>query len=116
MRKFANWNFQIPMVYNKDTIYHIKTKHKIPNTKKPMNIFHPLVARWFENKYGPPTDIQSKAWPVIARGEHALITAPTGSGKTLTAFLWALNRLIIQPRTVGRNPRVVCVSSESPQQ
>lgn len=59
-----------------------------------MNLFHPLVSRWFKKKYGMPTDIQAKAWPVIAKGEHALITAPTGSGKTLTAFLWALNRLI----------------------
>ena len=32
--------------------------------------------------------------PKIAAGDHLLITAPTGSGKTLTAFLWALNQLI----------------------
>ncbi|MGD0229431.1 MAG: DEAD/DEAH box helicase, partial [Syntrophorhabdales bacterium] len=42
---------------------------------------------------GEPTDIQAKAWPVIAGGAHALVTAPTGSGKTLTAFLWAINQL-----------------------
>jgi ATP-dependent Lhr-like helicase len=57
--------------------------------------FHPLVARWFEEKVGRPTDVQQQAWPKIAAGEHLLITAPTGSGKTLTAFLWALNQLII---------------------
>jgi ATP-dependent Lhr-like helicase len=56
--------------------------------------FHPLVARWFEEKVGRPTDVQQQAWPKIAVGEHLLITAPTGSGKTLTAFLWALNQLI----------------------
>jgi len=56
--------------------------------------FHPLVARWFKEQVGQPTDVQQQAWPRIAGGEHLLITAPTGSGKTLTAFLWALNQLI----------------------
>ena len=56
--------------------------------------FHPLVRRWFEEQVGNPTDIQERAWPVIAKNEHSLITAPTGSGKTLTAFLWALNQLL----------------------
>jgi ATP-dependent Lhr-like helicase len=74
-----------------------------------MELFHPLVARWFDKKYGPPTDIQFKAWPVIARGEHTLITAPTGSGKTLTAFLWALNRLISNHELSGAT-RVLYVS------
>jgi ATP-dependent Lhr-like helicase len=56
--------------------------------------FHPLVAHWFEKQVGQPTDVQKQAWPRIAAEEHLLITAPTGSGKTLTAFLWALNQLI----------------------
>ena len=56
--------------------------------------FHPLVAAWFREQVGVPTDVQAAAWPRIAAGEHVLITAPTGSGKTLTAFLSALNHLI----------------------
>ena len=52
-----------------------------------------VVRDWFARKFEAPTDIQSQAWPVIARGEHVLLTAPTGSGKTLTAFLWAIDRL-----------------------
>jgi ATP-dependent Lhr-like helicase len=56
--------------------------------------FHPLIKHWFQNKFRIPTDIQSKAWPVISRGEHVLVCAPTGTGKTLTAFLWAINQLI----------------------
>ncbi len=43
---------------------------------------------------GPPTPIQAAAWPHIAAGEHVLVTAPTGTGKTLAAFLWALDRLL----------------------
>ena len=54
--------------------------------------FHPEIHRWFVNRFQQPTAVQQAAWPVIASGEHSLITAPTGSGKTLTAFLWSLNR------------------------
>ena len=53
--------------------------------------FHPGVAAWFNDRFPAPTDVQERSWPRIAAGEHLVITAPTGSGKTLTAFLWALN-------------------------
>jgi ATP-dependent helicase Lhr and Lhr-like helicase len=56
--------------------------------------FHPLIAGWFTDRIGHPTDVQQQAWPRIATGEHVLITAPTGTGKTLAAFLYALNQLI----------------------
>ncbi|MFA9454428.1 MAG: DEAD/DEAH box helicase, partial [Candidatus Aminicenantaceae bacterium] len=59
-----------------------------------LDLFDPLVSRWFAEEVGPPTDIQQKAWPPIISGEHVLLCAPTGSGKTLTAFLWAINQLV----------------------
>ena len=43
------------------------------------------------DRFRTPTDVQEQSWPRIAAGEHLLITAPTGSGKTLTAFLWAID-------------------------
>src|SRR5256886_5464559 len=55
--------------------------------------FHPVVARWFEEKFGSPTEPQVRGWPSIQDGEHTLIAAPTGSGKTLAAFLASLDRL-----------------------
>jgi ATP-dependent Lhr-like helicase len=54
--------------------------------------FEAGVRDWFVETFGTPTPIQAVAWPAIAAGEHVLATAPTGSGKTLTAFLWALNQ------------------------
>ena len=56
--------------------------------------FHPLVETWFAERIGAPTAVQNAAWPLIAAGEHLLVSAPTGSGKTLTAFLWALDQLL----------------------
>ncbi len=58
------------------------------------SLFDPLIARWFTTQVGPMTQVQAQAWPVIAGGQNALITAPTGSGKTLSAFLFALNQLL----------------------
>src|SRR5436305_8040990 len=55
--------------------------------------FHPVVARWFEEKFGSPTEPQQQGWPAIQSGAHTLIAAPTGSGKTLAAFFAELDQL-----------------------
>ena len=60
-----------------------------------LSLFHPLIQKWFSEKVGVPTDVQEKAWPEIVKGRHVLVTAPTGCGKTLAAFLWGMNQLII---------------------
>lgn len=57
---------------------------------------HPAVRAWFEETLGEPTEPQLLGWPVIARGDNALILAPTGSGKTLAAFLMAINDLCMR--------------------
>jgi ATP-dependent Lhr-like helicase len=58
-------------------------------------LFHPVTAQWFRAVFDRPTAPQRLGWPAIARGESTLILAPTGTGKTLTAFLWCLDRLML---------------------
>ncbi|MGD0479147.1 MAG: DEAD/DEAH box helicase [Terracidiphilus sp.] len=64
----------------------------------PFACFHPVTAAWFKAVFDAPTAPQRLGWPVIARGESALILAPTGTGKTLAAFLWCLDRLMLGSR------------------
>ena len=59
-----------------------------------LDAFHPLVAGWFRERFGAPTDPQREGWPQIGAGHDVLIAAPTGSGKTLAAFLACMDALV----------------------
>ncbi len=61
-----------------------------------LGLFHPVTAAWFRAVFEGPTAPQIEGWPAIARGESTLILAPTGTGKTLTAFLWCLDKLMLR--------------------
>jgi ATP-dependent helicase Lhr and Lhr-like helicase len=78
--------------------------------KPPAVAFSPAVRAWFEASFPEPTPPQSKGWPAIARGDHTLILAPTGTGKTLSAFLWGIDRLTSTPRPDGVGTRIVYIS------
>jgi ATP-dependent Lhr-like helicase len=56
--------------------------------------FHPAVAAWFGATFPAATEAQLRAWPLIQSGRPTLVAAPTGSGKTLTAFLAAIDALV----------------------
>ena len=61
-----------------------------------LDIFHPAVRHWFRRHFPTVTAAQAQAWPLIRNGESLLVAAPTGSGKTLTAFLAVLDELFEQ--------------------
>ena len=66
-----------------------------------LSSFHPIIQRWFRDRFAAPTEAQAAGWPAIAEGRHTLIAAPTGSGKTLTAFLTCVDQLVRQGMETG---------------
>jgi ATP-dependent Lhr-like helicase len=79
-----------------------------------LSLFSPAAAAWFTAAFPGVTAAQRAAWPAIARGDHVLLVAPTGSGKTLSAFFWALDRLTTGPAPAGDGPAGVRVLYVSP--
>lgn len=63
-----------------------------------LELFHPVTAEWFRQVFEGPTQPQREGWPAIASGDSTLILAPTGTGKTLTAFMWCLDKLMLQDK------------------
>ncbi|MFQ5557178.1 MAG: DEAD/DEAH box helicase, partial [Acidimicrobiales bacterium] len=55
--------------------------------------FSEATRAWFTSTFAAPTAPQAEGWPAISSGDHTLVLAPTGTGKTLAAFLWVLDRL-----------------------
>ena len=66
------------------------------STENVLSLFHPVIQDWFRSKFSHPTEPQIAGWPFISESENTLIAAPTGSGKTLTAFLAIIDRLFRQ--------------------
>jgi ATP-dependent Lhr-like helicase len=75
-----------------------------------LDLFHPITAAWFRAVFETVTAPQREGWPAISRGESTLILAPTGTGKTLTAFLWCLDRLMLRDPATTEGCRVLYIS------
>ncbi len=76
----------------------------------PLEAFSERTRRWFEASFEAPTPAQAAGWPRIASGANTLICAPTGSGKTLSAFLWGIDSLARRPEELGTGTKIVYVS------
>src|SRR3954451_17774324 len=68
----------------------------MPETPSALARFSAPTRTWFGAAFAEPTPAQTGAWEAISQGRHALVVAPTGSGKTLSAFLWAIDRLLTE--------------------
>ncbi|MFT5208553.1 MAG: Lhr-like helicase [Flavobacterium sp.] len=64
-------------------------------TRSTLSLYQALIQTWFEDNFAQITGIQQKAWFKIANGDKLVVTVPTGSGKTHTAFLWAINPFLL---------------------
>lgn len=58
-----------------------------------LTLFEKETQKWFQDTLGEPTLVQKEAWPGIKAGRHVLVSAPTGTGKTLSAFLVFLDQM-----------------------
>ncbi|MEU0505773.1 ATP-dependent helicase [Nocardia sp. NPDC005998] len=76
--------------------------------------FSTATQEWFDGAFPAPTAAQLGAWKAIAAGEHTLVVAPTGSGKTLSAFLWAIDQLATRTKPEGKTTRGTSVLYVSP--
>ncbi len=74
--------------------------------RDPLEGFSAITRDWFSAAFAAPTAAQAQAWSAIGKGENTLVIAPTGSGKTLSAFLWALDRLAVAP--APEDPKLRC--------
>jgi superfamily II DNA/RNA helicase len=74
-----------------------------------LSLLHPVVAEWFTRKFSTVTEAQGGAVPLIHAGRNVLVSSPTGSGKTLTAFLAILNELILNATRGDLENRIYAV-------
>lgn len=77
-----------------------------------LDIFDSLTSGWFLRALGKPTAVQMEAWPAIASGDNVLVSAPTGTGKTLSAFLVFIDKLLAESRagTLKKELQLIYVS------
>ena len=73
------------------------------------SLLHPFVSKWFKSKFETFTDAQRQAIPHINAGKNILILSPTGSGKTLTAFLAILSGLTSLSERNLLEEKVYCI-------
>jgi ATP-dependent Lhr-like helicase len=88
----------------------VATAKSVPAGGDVLELFHPITAAWFRAVFADATAPQREGWPAISRGESTLILAPTGTGKTLTAFLWCLDKLMLREPASLPGCRVLYVS------
>ena len=72
--------------------------------------FHPTIRQWFQEKFQHPSQPQEMGWAPIREGRHTLIAAPTGTGKTLAAFLSAIDSLFRQGEALADTTQVLYIS------
>jgi len=74
-----------------------------------LSLFDPIIREWFISRYTELTEPQSYAIPLIHEGKNVLVSSPTGSGKTLTAFLSIINELFLLAKEGKLEDKVYCV-------
>ncbi|MEW6295321.1 MAG: ATP-dependent helicase [Candidatus Diapherotrites archaeon] len=87
----------------------IEFQEKKYSDKEIYSILNPLLGEWFKERFGSFTEPQRYSIINIHNQENTLITAVTGSGKTLSAFTAILNELVSLSEAGQLEDRVYCI-------
>ncbi|MDR2865856.1 MAG: ATP-dependent helicase, partial [Methanomassiliicoccaceae archaeon] len=82
---------------------------RVYSKEEVMSVMEPLVSAWFSERFESLTEPQAKAIPVIHERKSVLVSSPTGSGKTLTAFLSIINELTRYASEGRLEERTYCI-------
>lgn len=74
-----------------------------------LGVMEPLISKWFGERFDGLTEPQAKAIPLIHDRKNVLVSSPTGSGKTLTAFTSIINELTKYASEGKLEERIYCV-------
>ena len=98
------------MVFIKPQITNLRLHSVASTLTMPLAGFHPTIQRWFANKFGEATEPQRLGWPLIRSGKHTLISAPTGTGKTIAGYLSAIDALAHEGKDLPDETHVLYIS------
>ena len=87
----------------------ITEQTKSYSKKQIYKTLHPWVRQWFDETFEDFTPAQKKSIVDIHKGNNILVSSPTGSGKTLTAFLSILSELTTLSQKGELEDKVYCI-------
>src|SRR3972149_6232507 len=82
---------------------------KASTKEEVLGLLEPLLRDWFGSKFRGLTEPQAYAVPLIHARRNVLVSSPTGSGKTLTAFLSIINELYSKQLRGELEAKIYCV-------
>jgi ATP-dependent Lhr-like helicase len=87
----------------------IRKVRKQHSKQEILDLLEPLVRQWFDTSFDELTEPQSFAVPLIHERKNVLVSSPTGSGKTITAFLSIINELLKLQKKGKLEDKIYCV-------
>jgi len=87
----------------------IERVNKTHTMEEVMTQMEPLISTWFNEKFTGLTEPQAKAIPAIHSRKNVLVSSPTGSGKTLTAFTSIINELTKYASEGRLEEKIYCI-------
>ena len=87
----------------------IRNKKKPETSKAVKELLHPIVKKWFFSKFKDFSLPQLYGVMEVHSRNNVLVSAATGSGKTITSFLAILNELVDSSEKGILEDKIYCV-------